>query len=252
MKYIFKVALLFIFFSKTAYAQQNLFNIPSGDITHHKKIFYQHQFNLYSDKLESKAHFVYGFGKGWDGGINLVGKGLYFSPEWRALYNDNTSKGALYPILMGTIQKQFKLSEYLDVNLGSQIGYNLSKKVMRKKLNYFAYGMGIYHFMKGKSRIVGGLYQSNQMYVGIGNTFGAMLGYEIKLSKRWYLMGDWVSGNNDAAVAVIGGMLNASKRIQVCAGWQIPNPKTSKPMGLVLELNILSWDLFESTTKSEN
>jgi hypothetical protein len=82
------------------------------------------------------------------------------------------------------------------------------------------------------------------MFVGQGNTFGAMLGYELKLSKRWYLMGDWVSGNNDASVAVIGGMYNLTKRIQLCAGWQIPNPSTPKDMGVVLEINLLGWDAF--------
>ena len=56
-------------------------------------------------------------------------------------------------------------------------------------------------------------------------------------------MGDWISGNNDASVSVIGAMFNASKRVQLCAGWQIPNPNTPKPMGLVFELNILGYDL---------
>ncbi len=228
MKITIRVALIFIILScKTVYGQQNLFNIPSGDITNEKKVFYQHQLNMYSDKLESKAHFVYGLGKGWDAGINLVGKGFYFSPDWRFLHNDNPNKGALYPILMGTLQKQFKVNDRVSVNLGSQAGFNLSNKVANKELNFFLYGVGIYHFMNGKSRFVGGIYQTNNMYVGDGDTFGAMLGYEVKISKRWYLMGDWVSGNNDSSVGVIGGMYNLSKRIQICAGWQIPNPQTN-------------------------
>ena len=225
-------------------AQQNLFNIPSGDITNTKKIFYQHQLNTYSNKLESKAHFVYGLGKGWDAGLNLVGKGFYFAPQWRILHNDNPAKGSVYPILMGTVQKQFHISEHFDVNVGSQVGFNLSRKVKNKELNYYTYGIGVYHFMKGKSRIVGGLYKTNQMFVGEGNTFGALLGYEVKIAKKWYLMGDWSSGNNDSSVAVLGAMFNASKRIQLCAGWQIPNPNTPKPQGFVFELNIMGWDLY--------
>ena len=224
--------------------QQNLFNIPSGDITNPKKGFYQHQLNVYEDKIESKAHFVYGLGRGWDAGINLVGKGVYFSPEWRILHNDNPKKGSLYPILMSTLQKQFAVSPVVDVNVGSQVGYNLSKKVEKKELNFFAYAIGVYHFMHHHSRITCGIYQTNSMYVGEGNTFGAMLGYELKLSNRWYLMGDWVSGRNDASVTVLGGMFNVTKRIQMCAGWQIPNPSTPKPMGAVFELNLLGWDAY--------
>lgn len=145
---------------------------------------------------------------------------------------------------MGTLQKRFSISNDLDINLGGQFGYNLSHKLTNKEINFFTYGIGIYHFMNKKSRIVGGIYHSNTEFVGHGNTSGIMLGYEIKIAERWYLMGDWMSGYNDAAVAVIGGMHNASKRVQVCAGWQIPNPDTPKPMGLVLEVNHLGWDLY--------
>lgn len=238
------IIMMLFLISPVCYGQQNLFNIPSGDITPQNKLFYQHQFNVYSNKLESKSHLVYGLGKNWDAGVNLVGKGVYFSPEWRALYNDNPDKGSVYPIVMGTLQKKFNINKHFDVNLGSQVGYNLSSKLNNKELNYYLYGLGVYHFMKGKSRIVGGLYITNTMFVGDGNTFGTMLGYEIKVGKRLYLMGDWVSGRNDASVAVLGGMYNVSKRVQVCAGWQIPNPNTPKPAGLVLELNLLGWDLF--------
>ncbi len=242
--YLYLVSIFFVLFSNDILGQQNLFNIPSGDITNSKKIFYQHQLNLYSDKLESKAHLVYGLGKGWDAGINLVGKGFYFSPEWRALHNDDPNKGALYPILMGTLQKQFKINEHFAINVGGQGGYNLSNKLANKEINYYLYGIGIYYFMKGKSRIVGGLYQTNRMFVGNGSTFGAQLGYEINLSKRWYLMGDWISGNNDSSVGVFGGMYNLTKRVQLCAGLLVPNPNTPKPMGIVLELNLLGWDAF--------
>ncbi len=223
--------------------QQNLFNIPSGDITQHKKSFYQHQLNVYSNKVESKAHYVYGLGKGWDAGLNLVGKGAYFTPTWRLAYNDNPSKGALYPILMATAQKQIHVADNFDINLGTQVGYNLSNRIQNKEVNYLTYGLGVYYFMHKKSRIVAGVYNGNQMYLGQGNTTGIMLGYEIKIAKKWYLMGDWISGRNDAGVAVIGGMYNLGKRIQVCAGWQVPNPGTPKPMGIVLELNILGWHL---------
>ena len=225
-----------------ASAQQNLFNMPSGEITRKGRVFYQHQLNLHGRYLESKGHFVYGLGKGWEIGANLVGKGFFFTPQWRETYGDNPARPTFYPILMATAQKGFRVSDKLDLNLGFQIGANLSRRLRNKSANVFGYGLAVYHFRKG-SRIVGGFYQSNTMFVGTGNTRGVLLGYEYKLSKRWYLMGDWISGRNDAAVAVIGGMFNVSKKVQVCAGWLLPNPNTPKPMGLVLELNLLGWEL---------
>lgn len=83
MNFIIKITILFTFISNVSFAQQNLFNIPSGDIAKSKKFFYQHQLNIYSNNLESKAHSLFGLGKGWDAGINLVAKGFYFSPNWR-------------------------------------------------------------------------------------------------------------------------------------------------------------------------
>ena len=237
------VMLVILLSVNSAFGQQNLFNIPSGDVTLNQKLFYQHQLNVYTDKLESKAHFVYGLGKGWDIGLNVVGKGAYFSPSWRLSYNDNPDKGALYPIVMGTVQKQFAVSDHVDLNVGTQIGYNISNKIRNKELNYFTYGIGVFHFLEHRGRVVGGFYQTNRMYVGQGATFGALLGYEFRLSRRWLIMGDWVSGNNDASVTVIGGTYDLSKRVQLCLGWQIPNPNSLKPAGLVFELNVLGWDI---------
>lgn len=192
--------------------------------------------------LESKGHLVYGLGKGWDIGLNLVGKGFYFTPEWRMLYNSNPERGALYPYLMPTAQRQFHLTSEIDVNVGTQVGVNLSNRIANKRPAYFNYAIGTVYFMQKNSRIVTGMYHGNRMFIGDGNNIGVLLGYEIKLTPSFYLVGDWVSGSNDAGVAVLGGMYNLGKRMQLCAGVQVPNPDNPKPMGLVLELNVLGWD----------
>lgn len=239
----FTLVVLLILISIKANSQQNLFNIPSGDITEKGKVFYQHQINIYQSKFESKGHFVYGLGKGWDIGANLVGKGMGFHPSWQVIYNDDPRQGALSPHLMPTVQKQFNVFENFDINLGTQVGINLADRFSEKELAFFNYGIGVFYFMDKKSRIVGGLYHTNGMYVGPGNITGILLGYEVKISNKFYLMGDWLSGNNDSSAGVIGGMYNIGKRVQVCAGVLVPNPNNSKPPGLVLELNLLGWDL---------
>lgn len=239
----FLLALL-VMIGQLVHAQQNLFNIPSGDITQKGKIFYQNQFNVYSNKLESKGHFVYGLGKGWEIGANLVGKGFFYGPQWRVLHNDNPGKGALYPILMGTAQKQFHLNKHWSMNVGTQMGINLSNQLRNKTLNHFTYGLATYHH-KG-IKLVSGLYATNEFFVGDGRLYGIIAGYEIQLNDRWYLMGDWISGDNETSVAVLGAMYNLTKRIQLCAGWQIPNINSPKPQGLVLEINLLSWDAFDN------
>ena len=241
------LSLLFLVcFTTSVYSQQNLFNVPSSDITPRGRFFYQHQLNLYKQKLESKAHIVYGLGKGWDVGVNLVGKGFYFTPVWRSLHNSDPDKGALYPVLMGTAQKAFVLSDHWQINLGAQAGINLSNRLSKKELNYFLYSLASWKpGHDHRFKFVVGTYYTNSMFVGGGNIAGLLAGYEIKVVSGWYLMGDFISGDNDSAVSVFGIMKTISKRVQLCAGYMVPNPNTPKPSGVVLELNILGWDFEE-------
>ncbi|MBO0932288.1 hypothetical protein [Fibrella aquatilis] len=234
--------ILLIISSIAAVAQQNLFNIPSGDITPKNKVFYQHQINLYTSRFESKGHFVYGLGKGWDAGVNVVGKGLNFRPNWQLMHNDQRTQGPLYPVVMGTLQKQFVLNERMNLNVGTQVGTNLSSLVDRRALHQFTYALAGYSFQPGK-RVLVGPYVTNSAYVGPGNNVGLMLGYEWKLDDHWYLMGDWISGRHDQASGVVGAMYWPARRVQFCAGVLLANPNVPKPAGLVLEINILGWDL---------
>jgi hypothetical protein len=227
----------------TIQAQQNLFNIPSGDITPKGKIFYQHQLNLYPSKLESKGHFVYGLGSGWDAGVNLVSKAFSFKKGPELMSNSNPALGALAPVLMGTLQKQITLIPGIDINAGVQAGTNLSNRLTDKSLNYFVYSVGTFHIAKG-NRIVGGVWNGNREFLGKGNTTGIMAGFETKLSRYFYLMGDWISGTNEASGLVIGGMYNAGKNVQICAGLFEPNPDSGKERGIVLELNLMGWNVF--------
>jgi hypothetical protein len=233
----------FALLADQARAQQNLFNIPSGDITENGKWFYQHQINAYSAKFESKAHLVRGLGRGWDVGVNLVGKGAYFEPEWKPLYNDNGAMGALFPLLMLTAQKQWKLTEHVLFNAGTQVGFNLSEDFSKKKLAQFHYAQTSLVLFDHRLKLVGGGYRTNREFVGSGNYAGVLAGYELKLNKKWLLMGDWISGAHDAGMAVLGMVYNASKRAQLCAGWSLPNRNSSRPQGLVMELNLFGWDM---------
>jgi hypothetical protein len=222
-------------------AQQNLFNIPSGDITPKNKVFYQHQFNLYSDKFESKGHSVYGLGRGWDAGVNVVSKGFGFRRgglDW--LQNERIENGALSPVVLATLQKQFVLSNRLNLNIGTQAGTNLSRNFNNSQFNHFTYGLFSYQVAPGR-RILVGPYATNAALSGPGNQQGLMVGYEWKLTEKWYLMGDWISGRSDQGVGVVGAMFWPTERLQFCAGALLPNPNTPKAAGLVLEINILGW-----------
>jgi hypothetical protein len=129
--------------SISVHAQQNLFNIPSGDITPKNKFFYQHQFNFYAlNDLESKSHVVYGVGKGWDLGINFVDLPLKFGDGSLVSFNDDSKRKPLYPVLMFTLQKQLVIKEgQWFLNIGTQTGANLSDEFANKRLATMNYSL---------------------------------------------------------------------------------------------------------------
>jgi hypothetical protein len=244
--FILSAFTLFSFFQTTK-AQQNLFNIPSGDMTPKGKLFYQHQINVYNvEAVESKWHFVYGLGKGWDAGVNIINKKFNFNPEfaegerWFKL-NDNLKKSPASPLILITLQKSFTLAPKLKFNVGTQAGTNLTGANHFAHLTYGVFNYEFPHHIK----VTAGPYITNTAFVGSGNNTGMLIGYEVPLTKRWYLMGDFITGHHSNSVAALGGMYNLTKRVQLCAGAIIPNfNNTYTPWGMVFEINILGWDIW--------
>ena len=173
--------LAFILMAHSGLAQQNLFNIPSGDITPRKRFFYQHQLNFYAvNKLDSKSQLVYGIGKGWDAGINFVDLPLNFGQSPITSINDDRSRKPLYPLLMFTVQKQFILKQdQLLINIGTQIGPNLSGEISNMQVAMKNFAVVRWHVSRD-GHLIGGPYHTNDIYVGgpPENYFGFMLGYE--------------------------------------------------------------------------
>ncbi len=228
----------------TAYGQQNLFNIPSGDITPGKKFFYQHQLNFYSFyDFESKSHLVYGLGKKWDIGLNLVDVPIRIVQDSSLIgFNDYQGRKPLYPLLMATVQKQIVINDNVAVNFGTQVGPNLTTNISNKRIAHFTYATLKWKALKS-GFIIAGPYFTNRVFTGgESHTLGWMFGYKIPLTKRFALMGDLISGQHKKSVSTFGAMYDIGKRVQLCAAALLPFPNDKLPGGLVLELNIYGWD----------
>lgn len=233
---------LFIFCWPELYGQQNLFNIPSGDITPKKKVFFQQQINSYGVKdYESKSHFVYGIFTNTDIGVNFINMPVTISKGLNVRTNDKVINGPLFPALLLTAQTQFKLSDVLKINIGGMYGSNISSRSFTKPLYsiYSITNITIGH----RIRILAGPYYSNKYLVGNHNNLGLLAGYEIILSKRIYLMGDYISGRNSSSAIVSGINFNLTKRIQLCSGLLLATPQKEIKPGIVFELNILGYDI---------
>jgi len=245
----FIVVATMLLYSHVSFTQQNLFNIPSADSTPKDKFFYQHQINFYStNELETKSHLVYGIGKGWDIGVNFSDLPLRLGQGQVVSFNDNSKRKPLYPLLMFTLQKQFTLKEdFLFLNVGTQIGPNLSNELSNKRIAMMNYGL--LRLQPGKKGyLIGGLYHTNDVFVGGPpiSQVGIMLGYEYRLGKKWVLMGDFISGTHKKSQTVIGGGYSVGPKLQLFLGglFAFPNDRISN--GVVLEINWYGWRFMDS------
>ncbi len=237
------VGLTTIFLSNLSMAQQTLFNVSSADITPKNKSFYQHQLNFYSiQKMEFNAHIVYGLGKGWDAGMNLVDLPIWLGQQPFISINDNNSHKPLYPLLMFSVQKQWVLREdKFTLTTGTQIGPNLSFDISKTQIAMMNYSLVRWQFSK-RGYVIGGPYHTNDVFVGgHQNNFGLMLGYEYNFKKRWVIMGDFISGGHEKSKTVIGGGYNISERVQLFLGSLLGFPNHSLSNGVILELNWYGW-----------
>ena len=236
--------LLLLLLTTAAQAQQNLFNIPSGDLTPVGKVFYQHQTNVYAPReLESKNHFVYGLGRGWEAGLNVDNLKLDFRNRGDVFaVNRHDPTRPLKPLVQLTGQKFFVLSPRLKTTLGTQVGTNpLRFGGAARRLTHFSYNTWVWsprHHVK----VVAGPYLSDHGTLGAGNRAGVLVGAEFPVSKKLLLMGDFISGRNATSVSVLGINYLATKRLQLCLGALLPNPGSRNRAGVVFELNLLGYD----------
>lgn len=236
--------LVLLLTTPAAQAQQNLFNIPAGDLTPQGKVFYQHQTNVYGLRdLESKNHLVYGLGRGWEAGLNVVNIKMDFRQRGDVFGVNHQDRGRpLKPLVQLTGQKFFRLSSALSTSLGTQVGTNpLRFGGARRRLTHFSYNTWVWsprHHVK----VVAGPYLSDRGTLGAGNRAGLLLGAEYPVARKVLLMGDFVSGRNATSVSVLGLNYLATQRLQLCLGALLPNPGSGNRAGVVFELNLLGYD----------
>lgn len=234
MSFLFVAIILIV--PLTSFAQQNLFNIPSGEVTSEQDVFYQHQLNIYQgESIKSKQHFVYGLGNGFELGVNILDVSLTHFSQSHDQYR---------PLIMGTVQKAWQVGDKLFLNLGTQMGSRYRSEGAHESFNTYSYSLLTYKF-DGHSRIVSGIFYTNEdSFLNGPENVGYLLGYEWFLTKRFGLMGDHVSGSTASSVSVIGVIYSVTKHFQICAGALIPNRRSFSEPGIVIEFNIFSFNAY--------
>mgnify|MGYP003343576327 CR=1 FL=1 len=220
-------ALLLAGISTTAIAQQNLFNVPSSDITEKGEWFFQEQLNL-SYSGVSNTTVDYGLGNQFEVGLNLFAMDLY-----------HREGELLNPEPMVNLQKRFNLTESWGVGIGTQLGALAPVHFGREEFSTFNYVNNQFNIPHVGKLIAGG-YFANSAYSGGKDQFNFMAGLEIPIwHDRIHFQADYIQSDAPMGVGVVGWVIFLPKRWNISIGAQIPAAGSHNDYGLVLEFTRL-------------
>jgi hypothetical protein len=240
-------------------AQQNLFNVPSGEITTPGNIFFQQQFN-FTNISTSNSTLDFGLPDDWEIGLNFLD--YRFSGPSQVLPPELRSQQQANPDALFNFAHSEHLSEHVKLAVGSQIGFSPKRTKHPAQFLNFTYMITQFEWPTGEEtdrdtqedygvdndndddvpvpRFWFGGYYANHAYGGPGASAAFMLGTEIPLiPAKFHFMADYYTGRNDLAVGVIGFVYFTDFRWQVSLGGQLPAPHSGNNYGAVLELTYL-------------
>lgn len=222
---------------QAARAQQNLFNVPSGQITRPGELFFQQQLNLSRPLGTSNTTLDVGLGHGWEAGINLLDVVVYD----HGAGDGSDAQTQVNPDVLANVQKGGKLADFWRLGVGTQIGFNPNRRRDAIRLINFSWVINALevpnHEQLGKYYV--GAYFANTAYAGPGNSVGFLLGAELPIIKdRLSVQADWVGGRNEISVLVLGGVYTLRNGWQISLGAQLPAPRSPNPRGGVTELTL--------------
>lgn len=218
------IALLVFLIPSLCSAQQNLFNVPSAEITKKGTVFFQQQINVVRNP-GSNTTIDYGVGDNLE-----VGANIFVSSD--AFKNDSSASN---PDILGNIQKAFDVTDRYKVSLGSQTGLTPNLRNGDTGLAEYAYLMNavdLEHW--GKYYL--GSYLSNKTYGAGSSGWGALIGFDLPIiPDKLNLMGDLITGDGAISVGVLGLCLSTWHGWQLSLGAQFPAPSSSNDYGAVVE-----------------
>jgi hypothetical protein len=233
--------LCLISLSLGARGQQNLFNVPSSDITPRKKPFFQQQFNIGEGLLQLNATFCYGLGKNTEIGFNIIG--LNINEGSRSSFfitNGNIQASPVYPFYTINFQRSFVVSNIFKIAIGTQTGISEGSH-----FGSYDYSNLVTVLPKTKSKIVTGVYYSSDSFLGPEDRtllidgvtpFGFQIGLEQSIIEdKLFFIAENISGLHNLGETTLGGAYYLSHHWILSAGFQSSNPGSKTAEALVIE-----------------
>lgn len=220
-------------------AQQNLFNVPSSDITAKNKIFIQQQFNIYNTTMASNSTFCMGLGKKYEIGLNVLG--LTYDYKGKKLVSSKTSEEPVYPTYGFNVQKEFLQFKKIAFSTGAQLLFNSNFT----RTEWYGYLNSKLELKNVK--LIAGLYSGDNNYFGkeyrLNTTIhdiGLQAGVEYQLVKdRLSFQADFISGKTAVSNLIAGFAYNLNTHWILSAGYQMTNNRKLFSNGTVVEITFI-------------
>lgn len=230
--------------SPAATAQQNIFNVPSSDITVQSKLFFQEQVNFIQDgSLLLNTTFCYGLGREWEIGLNVLG--IYIEPGPRLLTNSDATKPPLYPFYTINAQKAWKLSKVFKMAVGTQTG--LSNGGHFGTYNYLNVVTALPQY---QLKLITGFNVGTESFLGYGDlnpllpTIYDPVGYQVGIEKelihdKLLLQAEHISGEHSLGLTALGLGYHVTSHWVLSLGYQFSNNNNPTPNSVVFEFTFV-------------
>ncbi|HSS19799.1 MAG TPA: hypothetical protein VLL54_06970 [Pyrinomonadaceae bacterium] len=215
----FKLALLIVFvltIFSSATAQSTVFNIPSSDVEAPRKVFLE-------------ADFITHFASYKDGGYQTYGPRVVVGLPGNTEVGVNvfyTKSADPEPV---EVQPNFKWKFYENEKVGIAIAAGVlasfpvtHRSLGRKSAMLYVVGSKSFSGNYGPKFTFGSYTLVGKMDAGTDRT-GALVGYEQPVTKKFSLLADWFSGNNDLGYITAATGYTFSDKDSIYAGYSFGN-----------------------------
>ena len=209
-------AALLLTIASTALAQSTVFNIPSSGVESPRKVFLE-------------ADFITHFASYKDGGYQTYGPRVVVGLPGNTEVGVNvfyTKSGDTEPV---KVQPNFKWRFYGNEKAGVAIAAGVlvsfpvtHRSAGRKSGMFYVVGSKSFRGPYGPKFTFGGYTLAGTMDPGTDRT-GVLAGYEQPVTKRFSVLADWFSGNNDLGYVTPAVGYTFSENDSIYAGYSFGN-----------------------------
>lgn len=233
-------------FIKPVSAQQNLFNVPSSDITIQSKPFFQQQINLSSGFAQLNTTFCWGLGGEAEIGVNVLGLNfISTSGNLSVQSNSDLSSPPANPFYTLNFQKAFTINKTFKVAFGTQAGYSVGWH-----FGGLAYSNMVSVFPKIRTKLITGLYVGSDAFLGqeernsLFSSGVEQIGFQIGVEKevikeKLSLLAEAISGRHVLGTITLGAAYFVSHHWAISGGYEISNAGNGSSNSLVVEFTYI-------------